>query len=85
MLLRFNQKQKQNKMAQSGQGAGAKVTGVRALPLRGSTPDGGWQNEENDDVTPDDLHCLIEVTTSVGVGGMQLAKKSLFSPFRPSW
>ena len=41
----------------------AKVTGVRALPLRGSTPDGGWQDEENEDVTPDDLHCLIEITT----------------------
>ena len=46
------------------------VVGVRALPLRGATPDGGWQDAENQDVTPDDLHCLVEVTTNVGVGGL---------------
>ena len=44
-----------------------RITGVRALPLRGATPDGGWSagfdEEEN-------LHTLIEVTTDVGVGGL---------------
>jgi len=46
------------------------ITGVRALPLRGATPDGGWQGDENENVTPDELHCLIEVTTDIGIGGL---------------
>jgi D-galactarolactone cycloisomerase len=43
-----------------------KITEVRAIPLRGATPDGGWAQgfdpEEN-------LHTLIEVRTDAGVSG----------------
>ena len=34
------------------------ITGVRALPLRGATPDGGWSQGFDPD---ENLHTLIEV------------------------
>eukprot|EP01051_Picozoa_sp_SAG22_P001007 SAG22_NODE_34_length_27479_cov_10.947480_9_plen_227_part_00 len=43
------------------------ITGMRALPLKGATPDGGWSQGFDPD---ENLHTLVEVTTSVGVGGL---------------
>jgi|EP01046_Picozoa_sp_COSAG06_P032100 D-galactarolactone cycloisomerase len=44
-----------------------RITGVRALPLKGATPDGGWSQGFDEE---ENLHTLIEVTTDVGVGGL---------------
>lgn len=45
-----------------------KIEAIRLLPLRGATPDGGWDdkflNEDNN------LHTLIEVITDEGVTGL---------------
>ena len=61
----------------------AVVIGVRALPLRGATPDGGWQGDsEGENVTPDELHCLIEVTTDVGIGGLGCVEPPWWPFFR---
>jgi L-alanine-DL-glutamate epimerase-like enolase superfamily enzyme len=44
-----------------------KITDIRALGLRGATPEGGWSAE----LQPDDcLHTLIEVVTDEGVTGI---------------
>jgi L-alanine-DL-glutamate epimerase-like enolase superfamily enzyme len=49
-----------------------RITGVRALPLRGSTPDGGWGGDDDAGFGEEEvLHTLIEVTTNVPcIGGL---------------
>jgi L-alanine-DL-glutamate epimerase-like enolase superfamily enzyme len=48
-----------------------RITGVRALPLLGSTPDGGWGGEDDAGFAEEEvLHTLIEITTDVGIGGL---------------
>ena len=44
-----------------------KIAEVRALPLIGATPEGGWSNELSED---DNVHTLIEVVTEAGVAGL---------------
>lgn len=44
-----------------------KIREVRALPLVGETPEGGWDHEVSKD---DNLHTLIEVVTDEGVTGL---------------
>ena len=36
-----------------------RITGVRALPLKGATPDGGWSQGFDEE---ENLHTLIEVS-----------------------
>ncbi len=45
-----------------------KIENVRLLPLRGATPDGGWDEKLLRDDT--NLHTLIEVVTDEGVTGV---------------
>lgn len=45
-----------------------KIRDVRVLPLRGATPDGGWDEKFLD--TANNLHTLIEVVTDEGVTGV---------------
>ena len=48
-----------------------RITSVRALPLRGSTPDGGWGGEEDKGFDAEEvLHTLVEIETDVGIGGL---------------
>jgi L-alanine-DL-glutamate epimerase-like enolase superfamily enzyme len=44
-----------------------KITGIRALPLFGATPDGGWSQGFD---AEESLHTLIEVITDEGVTGL---------------
>src|SRR5688572_2954869 len=47
-------------------GGGMRIREVRALGLRGGTPEGGWSNE----LQPDDcVHTLIAVVTDDGLVG----------------
>lgn len=43
-----------------------KIQRVRAIGLRGATPEGGWSNELNEDTC---VHTLIEILTDEGVVG----------------
>jgi L-alanine-DL-glutamate epimerase-like enolase superfamily enzyme len=44
-----------------------KITEIRAIPLMGRTPEGGWDHE----IAPEEnLHTLIEVRTDEGVNGI---------------
>lgn len=45
-----------------------KIENIRLLPLRGATPDGGWDEKLLRDDT--NLHTLIEVVTDEGVTGV---------------
>ncbi len=45
-----------------------KINDVRLLPLRGATPDGGWDAQLLD--TETNLHTLVEVVTDEGVTGL---------------
>lgn len=45
-----------------------KIQDVRLLPLRGETPDGGWDDRHLDRET--NLHTLVEVITDEGVTGV---------------
>lgn len=45
-----------------------KIVDVRLLPLRGATPDGGWDEKFLD--TENNLHTLVEVITDEGVTGL---------------
>ena len=45
-----------------------KIRDIRLLPLRGATPDGGWDEQLLDDKT--NLHTLLEVITEEGVTGL---------------
>ncbi len=46
-----------------------KITSVRSIPLRGATPEGGWDHE----IQPDEnLHTLVEVITDETVGSQPL-------------
>ena len=45
-----------------------KIQDIRLLPLRGETPDGGWDEKFLD--SGNNLHTLIEVITNVGVTGV---------------
>jgi L-alanine-DL-glutamate epimerase-like enolase superfamily enzyme len=45
-----------------------KIRDIRLLPLRGATPDGGWDEQLLSDET--NLHTLIEVVTDEGVTGL---------------
>ncbi|MCJ8332305.1 MAG: mandelate racemase/muconate lactonizing enzyme family protein, partial [Lentisphaeria bacterium] len=45
-----------------------KIKDIRVLPLRGETPDGGWDARILDDET--NLHTLIELITDEGVTGL---------------
>lgn len=45
-----------------------KIKDIRLLPLRGATPDGGWDEKFLD--SDNNLHTLIEVITDEGVTGM---------------
>jgi D-galactarolactone cycloisomerase len=51
-----------------------KIRDVRLLPLRGSTPDGGWSSGWSAD---QELHTLIEVLTDQGVTGLGSVYTSL--------
>ena len=44
------------------------IKDIRILPLRGKTPDGGWDDRIIDGET--NLHSLIEVITDEGVTGL---------------
>ena len=44
-----------------------KIRDIRLLPLRGSTPDGGWSAGWSAD---ENLHTLVEVLTDEGVAGV---------------
>lgn len=44
------------------------ILDVRLLPLRGATPDGGWDEKSTDHDT--NLHTLVEVLTDEGVTGL---------------
>ncbi len=45
-----------------------KIRDIRLLPLRGATPDGGWDEQLLSDET--NLHTLVEVITDEGVTGL---------------
>jgi D-galactarolactone cycloisomerase len=45
-----------------------KINDIRLLPLRGATPDGGWDDKFLDE--ENNLHTLIEVITDEGVTGL---------------
>jgi D-galactarolactone cycloisomerase len=45
-----------------------KIKDIRLLPLRGATPDGGWDDKFLD--TDNNLHTLVEVVTDEGVTGL---------------
>jgi L-alanine-DL-glutamate epimerase-like enolase superfamily enzyme len=45
-----------------------KIRDIRLLPLRGATPDGGWDEQLLSDET--NLHTLLEVVTDEGVTGL---------------
>lgn len=45
-----------------------KIRDIRLLPLRGATPDGGWDEQLLNDQT--NLHTLVEVITDEGVTGL---------------
>ena len=45
-----------------------RIQDIRLLPLRGATPDGGWDEKFLDSET--NLHTLVEVVTDEGVTGM---------------
>lgn len=45
-----------------------KIRDIRLLPLRGATPDGGWDDKFLD--SENNLHTLIEVVTDEGVTGL---------------
>ena len=45
-----------------------KIKDIRLLPLRGATPDGGWDERFID--SENNLHTLIEVLTDEGVAGL---------------
>lgn len=45
-----------------------KIRDIRLLPLRGATPDGGWDESFLD--TENNLHTLVEVITDGGVTGL---------------
>ena len=45
-----------------------KIRDIRLLPLRGATPDGGWDEQLLSDQT--NLHTLVEVVTDEGVTGL---------------
>jgi L-alanine-DL-glutamate epimerase-like enolase superfamily enzyme len=45
-----------------------KIKEIRILPLRGATPDGGWDNRFLDE--ENNLHTLIELITDEGVTGL---------------
>jgi L-alanine-DL-glutamate epimerase-like enolase superfamily enzyme len=45
-----------------------KIQEVRLLPLRGGTPDGGWDDKFSD--KDNNLHTLVEVITDEGVTGL---------------
>jgi D-galactarolactone cycloisomerase len=45
-----------------------KITDIRLLPLRGATPDGGWDEKFLD--SENNLHTLVEVVTDEGVTGL---------------
>lgn len=45
-----------------------KIRDIRLLPLRGATPDGGWDEQFLQDET--NLHTLVEVITDEGVTGL---------------
>lgn len=46
-----------------------KITSVRSIPLRGATPEGGWDHE----IQPDEnLHTLVEVITDETINGQPL-------------
>lgn len=45
-----------------------KIKDIRLLPLRGATPDGGWDQQLLSDQT--NLHTLLEVITDEGVTGL---------------
>tara|TARA_Y100001934_G_scaffold99767_1_gene122826 strand:- start:479 stop:1624 length:1146 start_codon:yes stop_codon:yes gene_type:complete len=45
-----------------------KISDIRLLPLRGATPDGGWDDKFLD--TENNLHTLVEVVTDAGVTGL---------------
>ena len=44
-----------------------KITEIRALGLRGATPEGGWSEELDPD---DSVHTLISVLTDEGISGI---------------
>ena len=57
-----------------------KISAVNLFPLRGATPDGGWDekllNEEQN------LHTLVEVITDEAISAIRLGLSSvIFSPF----
>ena len=45
-----------------------KITEIRLLPLRGATPDGGWDERILDE--DNNLHTLVEVVTDEGISGV---------------
>lgn len=45
-----------------------KISDIRLLPLRGATPDGGWDEKFLD--SENNLHTLVEVVTDEGVTGL---------------
>lgn len=45
-----------------------KISEIRLLPLRGATPDGGWDERILDE--DNNLHTLVEVVTDEGVSGV---------------
>ena len=45
-----------------------KIKDIRLLPLRGATPDGGWDDKFSDE--DNNLHTLVEVITDEGVTGL---------------
>ena len=44
-----------------------RVTEVQVIPLRGATPEGGWDAELSAD---DNVHCLLELVTDAGLSGL---------------
>jgi L-alanine-DL-glutamate epimerase-like enolase superfamily enzyme len=53
-----------------------KIKEIRLIPLRGSTPEGGWSHEVEAD---NNLHTLVEVITDEGVTGLGSVFTSLKS------
>lgn len=53
-----------------------KIKNVRLIPLRGSTPEGGWSHEVE---AENNLHTLVEVLTDEGVTGLGSVFTSLKS------
>ena len=45
-----------------------KIESIRILPLRGATPDGGWDDVHLNPET--NLHTLVEVITDEGITGL---------------